>query len=294
MTPSTGPFRPRGEMIDIGGRALRLVCAGPEGARPLVMMEAGAFGLAADFGAVQAALAAQGVRSWAYDRAGLGWSDHGPRPRDSLAIVTDLEKLLAAKGETGPLVLMGHSMAGLHVRLFAARNPHMVAGVVLIEAVPPESVASLMQRRFVRAFVTLSHAAALLASAGIYRLLAPIGDRIGLPRDAAAEKRRAFASGRHARTAAEEVRHWRRSSAAAAESAAYDPAWPVAVVLAGKRGETLASPRGAPAAAAAQGYFTVEPQAGHATILGLKWNDAVIKAVDFVLARIPAQAAAEA
>ncbi|RYF89043.1 MAG: hypothetical protein EON95_19440, partial [Caulobacteraceae bacterium] len=43
-----------GRLVDIGGRKLNLVCAGPEKtAGPLVVFEAGAFGLSADFGAVQ-------------------------------------------------------------------------------------------------------------------------------------------------------------------------------------------------------------------------------------------------
>ena len=67
------------------------------------MLEAGSFGFSADWAAVQARLAAEGLRSLAYDRAGLGLSDPGPEPRDSQAIVGDLEALLAALGETGPL-----------------------------------------------------------------------------------------------------------------------------------------------------------------------------------------------
>ena len=115
----------RGERFSIGDdRRLRAVRAGPARSdRPLVVLEAGAFGFSADWAAVQARLADQGVRSLAYDRAGLGYSDPGPEPRDSLAIAVDLERLLASIGETGPLILCGHSMAGLHVRLFAARNP---------------------------------------------------------------------------------------------------------------------------------------------------------------------------
>ena len=48
----------RGRMIDIGGRSLHMVCLGPAGGGPVVVMEAGAFGLSADWGAVQARLAA--------------------------------------------------------------------------------------------------------------------------------------------------------------------------------------------------------------------------------------------
>jgi pimeloyl-ACP methyl ester carboxylesterase len=98
-----GPFVPSGTYVDIGeGRKLRLVCAGPRSDKPVVWMEAGAFGLAADFAAIQDKLALKGFRSCAYDRAGMGWSDPGPLPRDSTAIVGDQEKLIAASGEPGP------------------------------------------------------------------------------------------------------------------------------------------------------------------------------------------------
>ena len=69
MVARAGPFTPSGTYVDIGGRKLRLVCAGPPsdktGDRPTVWMEAGAFGLAADFAAIQEKLAAKGLRSCA-------------------------------------------------------------------------------------------------------------------------------------------------------------------------------------------------------------------------------------
>ena len=291
MTAASKPVIPRGDFVDIGGRRMRIVCAGPADARPMVLMEAGSFGLAADYGAVQAALADKGVRSCAYDRAGMGWSDPGPSPRDSLAIVSDLETLLAAHGEQGPFILMGHSMAGLHVRAFAGRNRDKVAGLVLLEAATPEGLPSPGQRRFVSAFVPLSNAAAVLATLGVFKLLKGSADRIGLPPDAAAEKRQAFASGRHNRTAAEEVRNWTRSAEQAGALPPYDPAWPVAVILAGDRGETVDSTRAAPAKAARDGYFEVVAGAGHAALLGRRWNAAVIRGVEFVLAHGAAQPA---
>src|SRR5690606_37432611 len=132
-------FHPsRGRLVDIGGRRLRANLAGPASARPLVVLEAGSFGCAADWAVVQERLAAKGLRSLAYDRAGLGFSDPGPSPRDGRAVSSDLEALLAALDETGPLVTVGHSMAGLMLRVFATRNRERVRGVVLVDAVTPE------------------------------------------------------------------------------------------------------------------------------------------------------------
>ena len=44
---------PRGDLIDIGGRRLRLVRAGARGKRPTILLESGAFGCAADWAVVQ-------------------------------------------------------------------------------------------------------------------------------------------------------------------------------------------------------------------------------------------------
>jgi pimeloyl-ACP methyl ester carboxylesterase len=282
-----GPFEPRGERVDIGGRELRIVCAGPASAEPLVVMEAGAFGLAADFGALQESLAAKGVRSCAYDRAGMGWSDPAPSgPRDALRIAADLDALLAARGEDGPLVLMGHSMAGIHLRALAARIPNKVAGLVLIEAVDPQPQPSEFERRFVPIFEGVSNVGAVAASIGVTKLFVR-GDRIGLPPQAAEEKRRAYGMGRHMRTSAREVSQWRAGAAQAAALAPFRPEWPVAVILAGER-EGRNELRAAPARRSAAGYFEAVPEASHTSILG-EHSAAVVRGLDHVLSSLSAE-----
>ena len=69
MSVSRAAFR--GELIDLGGRALRVVRAGPA-VGPTVILEHGAFGCAADWAVVQDKLAAKGLSSIAYDRSGVG------------------------------------------------------------------------------------------------------------------------------------------------------------------------------------------------------------------------------
>ena len=289
MVAVAGPFKPAGTYVDIGGRKMRLVCAGPPASdKPTVWMEAGAFGLAADFAAIQEKLSAKGLRSCAYDRAGMGWSDPGPQPRDSEAIVGDLEKLIAASGERGPFILMGHSMAGLHTRLFAGRNPDKVAGLVLIEATTPEQVDSPGTKKFLGAFTAICRIAAVSATVGAtLPLYYQAGDRIGLPKQGKAEKRHAYVSGRHARTAANEVVNWPKSAAEARLAPPYDPRWPVAVIVAGGRGANDA--RRAPELASQAGYFEDVAGASHTTILGETYGDAVVRGVEHVLAHLPAK-----
>ena len=286
MAAADQPAR-RGTMVDIGdGRTLRMVCEGPAGDRPVVWLEAGAFGFAADWGATQQALSAAGWRSCAYDRAGMGFSPPGPAPRDGLAVVTDFEKLVAASGEKGPFILVGHSMAGLRLRQYAGRNPGQVAGLVLVDAATADASMSDVARPFITAFASASRWAARGASIGLYKPLVytSLGDKIGLPPAAKAEKRWAFANGRHNRVAAQEVALWPQAAHQAAAVPAYDPAWPVAVVTAGpvKGREAWKAMQVAPATASRRGYVDHVEGATHTRLLGEAFAGHIVKAVAFV------------
>ena len=290
MSAASHPV-PRGRMVDIGeGRQLRLVCEGPAqgaaGDRPLVWLEAGAFGFAADWGATQQALSAAGWRSCAYDRAGMGFSPPSPAPRDGLAIVSDFEKLVAASGERGPFILVGHSMAGLRLREYAGRNPKQVSGLVLVDAATADASETEAFKPFVRAFTAASRWAARGASLGLFKPLAHtrLGDKIGLPPAAGAEKRWAFANGRHNRTAAAEVALWPQSARQAVAQPAYDPAWPVAVVTAGpvKGRERRKAMQSAPAERSKHGYVDHVEAASHTRLLGEPFAGHIVKAVEFV------------
>lgn len=289
VTALSGPLVMRGEMVDIGGgRRMRLICEGPKTAAPTVLFEAGAFGFSADWGVAQERVAAQGMRACAYDRAGLGLSDPGPDPRDAKAIVGDLERLLAAAHEDGPFIFVAHSMGGLYARLYANRNPERIAGLVLVDATTPEATNDPRVRQFVEAFVRSTDLASFGASMGLYAPLAGtwFGDKIGLTPAASAEKRRAFASPAHNRVAAAEVRQWFRSAEEAAATGPLNPDWPVAAVTAGAGHKRLGlqALQFEPARLSRHGYTEAVAAAGHATLLGVKFADHVVRAIDFVRA----------
>lgn len=274
----------RGRRVELAaGRSLRIVAAGPAvSQRPLVLLEAGSFGFSADWAAVQARLAGEGLRSLAYDRAGLGHSDPGPAPRDSRAIVDDLEAALAAADEPGPLIVCGHSMAGLHLRVFAARNAGRVRGLVLVDAVTPEAMDDRASASLVGHFNNLSKLAAWGASVGLQRPFAgALGDAIGLPTLARAEKQAAFADPGHNRWAAAEVDSWHADVAEAIEAGTFDPAWPVAVILTGDGRQPLPrhAVQTAPAAASRQGFVIHVPGANHASLLGERHAGHIVRAV---------------
>ena len=70
-----------------------------------------------------------------YDRAGYGWSDRGPSPRNSERIVAELHTLLEKARVKPPFILVGHSFGGQNIRLYASKYPNEVAGLVLVDAV---------------------------------------------------------------------------------------------------------------------------------------------------------------
>ena len=290
MTAAASQRPPRGEWVDIGGRRLRIVRSGPwggdSGPGPLVVMECGAFGCAADWHLVQEALAGVGVRSLAYDRAGLGLSDPGPDPRDGRAIADDLEALLDRIADPSRLVLAGHSMAGLFLRVLAPRVRDRLEGLVLVDAVTPEAVdhpsAARMIGGFRRAMFLLDRVAGL----GVMQPWALVaGDRIGLPPEVSREKRRIYASAGHARSSAREVQQWLETAAQGRAEGPFDPRLPVAVVTAGAvpLPPDLQAIQNAPAVASRAGLVDRVAGARHASLLGPRHAGRIVRGVQHVL-----------
>src|SRR3990172_2738206 len=139
-----------GKLVDVGGYRLHINCQGQ--GSPTVVIEAGAADCSLSWGQVQREVA-RFTRVCTYDRAGLGWSERSPQPRTAHNLVEDLHTLLARSGVEPPYVLVGHSLGGLFVRLYAHEHPDQVAGMVLVDAVHeemflryPEAFSSLLQR----------------------------------------------------------------------------------------------------------------------------------------------------
>ena len=158
---------PPGHLVDIGGYRLHLWCTG-NGA-PAVILDTGLGGSTADWGFVQPAVA-RFTRVCSYDRAGMGYSDPGPSPRTARRIANELADLLDRSGNAGPVVLVGASIAGFDVRVFASDRPERAAGLVLVDASHEDQAHEVPQMaRFVP----------LLSTIGVLRLLdVSFGQRI--------------------------------------------------------------------------------------------------------------------
>ncbi len=137
-------YRPPGKLVEVDDHLMHINCMG-EGA-PTVILEAGHFGMSANWVRVQRQVA-KTTRVCAYDRSGMGWSESGPKPRDATQISSELHTLLDNAGIEGPYVLAGHSNGGLYARMYDARYSEEVAGVVLVDSSHPEQFTRSAQGR---------------------------------------------------------------------------------------------------------------------------------------------------
>jgi len=124
-------FPPIGKMIDVDGYKLHMIDSGTGG--PTVVMDAGLGGYCLDWSLVQPKIV-KFTRVITYDRAGYGWSDESPRERTSENAMKELHAMLHNASVPAPYVLVGQSLGGVNVRLFAMMYPDEVAGIVLVDS----------------------------------------------------------------------------------------------------------------------------------------------------------------
>lgn len=181
-------YPPPGQMVDVGGYHLHLNCRGS--GSPTVVIDAGWGDWSAMWSGVQSEVA-KTTRVCTYDRAGMGYSEAGPLPRNAAQFAKELHTLLHQAHISGPYVLVGHSMGGLSVRVFAHDYAAEVAGVVLIDSMspaqfPPSPTDTQPQTASPVPGFSLP---VVLARIGLVRLLAgPLGFKPALP----AEEQKAF------------------------------------------------------------------------------------------------------
>jgi hypothetical protein len=182
-----------GRSIDIGGRMLNIDCAGD--GQPTVVLESGAnWPLSSRVYDAKSMLSNGGPRpgySWVsvqralttvttvcwYDRAGSGWSDLGPYPRDSASQARDLHALLHAARVPAPYVLVGESSAALDARVYTSLYSSEVAGLVLVNWADPALLLDPQTNNGKRAervpqliYHSQDAVARLFNSVGLYRL----------------------------------------------------------------------------------------------------------------------------
>lgn len=139
-TPLAGTFE-----VQVG-RSMYLECEGS--GSPRVVFISGQRASAQDWSLVADGVedapvfeqVSQHTRTCAYDRPGtpvgesFSRSDPAPMPTTSEQMATDLRALLEVAEETGPTVVVAHSVGGLAARLYVADHSEDIAGLVLVDA----------------------------------------------------------------------------------------------------------------------------------------------------------------
>jgi pimeloyl-ACP methyl ester carboxylesterase len=198
---------------------LHIQCAGT--GQPTVVLETGALAMSALWGNVLPEVAVH-TRVCSYDRAGLGWSEPGPMPRDGLHIASELHALLQNAGEPPPYVLVGHSFGGLLVRVYRDRYAKDVVGLLLLDSSHPDQVARFEKVLGKPSFLEDRLLPALLpamARVGILRFtfgFTDAGHRFdGLGPRHAAEFKASFAASSHQSAGRAELEVWPQTAAQA-------------------------------------------------------------------------------
>jgi pimeloyl-ACP methyl ester carboxylesterase len=138
-------YPPQGQLVDIGGFCLHLNCAGH--GTPTVVMDAGGGAPSIAWGLIPSEIA-KFTRVCTYDRAGFGWSDPNPRiSRTSYQSVDELHLLLTKAEINPPYLLVGHSLGGVNMRLYASQYPEDVVGLVLVDSSHEYQMTSEMWNR---------------------------------------------------------------------------------------------------------------------------------------------------
>ena len=171
-----------GQMIDVGGYSLHLYCAGQntEG-RATVILESGLGATSSSWGWIQPSVA-KTTRVCSYDRAGMGWSDSSPSPRNAQNIATELHTLLQNAQIPGPYVLAGWSYGGMYVRQYASQYPDEVVGMVLLDSSSPEQcISTPATQAQCASMAKLFTVAPILTRLGVLRVMGLSRPASGLP-----------------------------------------------------------------------------------------------------------------
>lgn len=122
-----------GPFLQVNGHKVRVRISGtPRPGLPAVIFESGIGTPSENWGGVQSEIAKETV-TLSYDRMGLGSSESDGIPPTTEHIVDNLHAVLLASGIAPPYVMVGHSLGGPILRMYAAQYPKEIAGLVFVD-----------------------------------------------------------------------------------------------------------------------------------------------------------------
>lgn len=180
-------YPPSGMLVDIGGYSLHIYCKGS--GSPTVVIESGLGDWSSSWKNVQDKVAKKN-RVCTYDRAGLGWSDTGQKPRTAKQFSKELHTLLQKSNISDPIVLVGHSSGGFTARVYSHEFPNQISGIVLVDSMSPKQFTTVAINSHESSNSQNSSPYTLLARFGIIRTITNL---LGLLENASPEEKASYA-----------------------------------------------------------------------------------------------------
>ncbi|MEM9839120.1 MAG: hypothetical protein AAF830_08190 [Pseudomonadota bacterium] len=150
-------------------RRLHIGVYGDPSADRVLLFDPGSFGIYADGHQLCVELASRGWHAVALTRAGMYGSDPLPEGQEPLPgfHVHDMERLMDALGWNKKIILAGHSMAGVRVHLSGHLLEHRLRGLMLLDAVCPSLMDTLVWSGWVGWDKALGAAGAFVAGTAL-------------------------------------------------------------------------------------------------------------------------------
>jgi pimeloyl-ACP methyl ester carboxylesterase len=131
------PPKPLGDLVDLGGRRIHMLCAGT--GSPTVLLENGGGSSSVEWTMVQQ-LVAKTMRICAYDRAGYAWSEHGSMDEGIEQAMDDLHLLVRKSSIKTPFIVVCQSLGCIFARAYQRRFPDQVGAFVFVDGTHDEGV----------------------------------------------------------------------------------------------------------------------------------------------------------
>ena len=148
-------FSPPGEMVEVDGKRMHVLITSPSkpagdegtngGSSPVIIMLPG-LGTPApsvDFLPLAKKLAEKGFLCVSPDPFGYGFSDDTIKARTADAMIEEIRTALSKLQIPAPYILLGHSVSGFYIRIWADRYPEEICGLICEDISVPDQIGTM-------------------------------------------------------------------------------------------------------------------------------------------------------